>query len=396
MEPDGASPAAARFRRRFEREPGWLAHAPGRINLLGAHVDYHEGLVLPAAIDRGLDFAAATRPDRRLRLLALDYGDEVAEFELDALPPPPVADGRPSHWSDLPAGVAAACLDRGLELPGLDVAFGGDLPRGAGVSSSAAVEVGLLRIWAAVAGWSLADTELAALGRHAENHYLGVGSGIMDQLACLVGRESQLLALDCRDLDYRHLPIAPDRSFLVVDSGVRRRLGASGFNDRRSEAESALDSLRRLGLPLATLRDLTMPDLERHAELLSPVEYRRARHVVEECERVRRAWELLEEGRTPEIGPLLAASHASSRDLYEVSIAELDLLAASLNGAQGCDGARLSGGGFGGCVCALVQTGRADAVALATCDAFEERFGRRPHWFTCRAADGAVAVAAPF
>lgn len=380
---------AAELDARFGRAPSLTAHAPGRVNLLGGHVDHHDGWVLPGAIDHGVDFAAAPRTDRRLGLAADDL-DARIELDLDALPPPRAARAeRRPEWFDVPAAVAWACHRRGLEPCGLDVAFGGDLPIGAGVSSSAAVEVGLLLLWNELGGWGLDRTTLAAIGREAENGYLDVGSGIMDQYASLHGRPRHLLLLDCRSLTHRELPLDDDLAVVAFDSGVRRRLADTGYGDRRAESREALDRLRAAGLELAALRDLPLERLDAATDALPPRLARRVRHVVEECARVVRGGELLAAGRARELGPLMNASHASSRDLYEVSIAELDLLAAAAAETPGCHGARLSGGGFGGCVTALVDAGAAAEVAGAVGERFAATYNRWPATFPCRVAGGA-------
>jgi galactokinase len=380
---------AAQFEDRFDGVPSLVARAPGRVNLLGAHVDYHEGWVLPGAIDRGLELAAAPRADRRLRLAALDL-DRWIDVDLDALPAPRVArPERRSEWFDVPVATAWACRQRGLEPCGLDVAFGGDLPIGAGVSSSAAVEVGLLLLWDRLGAWGLDRPTLAGIGREAENGYLDVGGGIMDQYASLHGRPGHLLLLDCRTVTHRELPLGDDLAVLVLDSGVRRRLADTGYNERRDDCRRALEILRASGLELATLRDLPAAGLDAACSLLPATLARRVRHVVEECARVTRAGELLTAGRAAEVGPLMCASHASSRDLYEVSIAELDLLAESAAAAPGCHGARLTGAGFGGCVTALVDATAADEVAAVVGERFAAVHDRRPPAFICRIAGGA-------
>jgi len=377
------------FREHFGSSPEWTAHAPGRVNFLGAHVDYNDGWVLPGAIDLGIDFAAAVRPDRRLRLAALDLSASV-ELDLDDLPPPrgERPDGE-SNWYDVAGGVAWACREQGLEPAGLDVAFGGNLPMGAGISSSAALEAGLLRLWDRVGSWRLEGHTLAALGRQAENGYLGVGSGIMDQFASLHGRAGHLILLDCRTLEFEPLELPEDCAVLVLDSGVRRRLSKSSYNDRPAECASALARLREHGFALEALRDLRPSQLEAAGSLLGDIESRRVRHVVEECARVLAARDCLNADDAPGLGRLMNASHASSRDLYEVSIPELDQLAEAASAHEGCHGARLSGAGFGGCVTALVERRSLEAVAHEVVSSFEERFGRRPGTTSCRIADGA-------
>ncbi|MEM9554125.1 MAG: galactokinase [Acidobacteriota bacterium] len=417
----GAQRVLRAFRERFGRAPEILVCAPGRIALLGAHIDYSEGWVMPAAIDRAIWLAASPPPNsiaspeapapgartRRLRLHALDV-DAESHLDLDALPPPVVErgedlrDGDGDRWSDLPAGVAWV-LEHTLEpslgpaaLPGLDVVFGGDLPRGAGVSSSAAVEVAFLLAWSTLVPRvaALERLELARLGQRVENDYLGVASGIMDQCASLLGRADHLLFVDCRHLTVEHQPLG-DVAVAVVDSGVRRRLAASGFNDRRAQCTEAVAVLRRTVPGIRSLRDAFPDVLELHAHHLPPVLRRRAQHAIGEMKRVHAARAALAEHDLEDFGRHMRASHASSRDLYEVSLPELDVLAAGAWAHPACWGARLMGGGFGGCVAALTRRGHAEPVADAMGDAFEDAFGHRPKRFVTSIADGAEIMLRP-
>ncbi len=377
------------FRETFGHPPEVLVRAPGRVNLLGAHVDYQEGWVLPAAIDRGLWLAASPAAKRVGTIHALDLG-LVTTLDPRNLPSPLPNSSRSLSWSDYPAGVAWALRQEGFPPPAMDAIFGGDLPRESGVSSSAALEVSFLLAWRELAGFDLSRDQIAALGRRVENEYLGLGSGIMDQLASLHGRLGHFLFLDCRDLSKAWIPLPQDLAFLVADSGVRRRLAASGFNDRPAQCAHAVARLKEAGFSLRTLRDLPVADLPAAKKLLDPTIFRRARHVVEECDRVRRGVEALRRGDLPTFGCLVRESHGSSRDLYEVSIPELDVLAAAANESPGAYGARLSGGGFGGCVTALVESRAVPEVKGRMIEAFEARFGRRPAAvFSCQTAPGA-------
>lgn len=400
MKPEGF--AASRqgitraFESRFGRRPEVVVRAPGRVNLLGAHVDTSEGWVLPAAIDRAVWLAAAVRPPgqgREMCLAALDLEAEAA-LELDHLPPPRPERGGDGSWADLPAGLAWALQASGYRLPALEVAFSSDLPMGAGVSSSAAVEMAFLLAWetlAARAGevWRLSGIDRARFGQRAENDYLGVRSGIMDQFASLHGQRGRAILLDCRTLEHRLVPIPDSVAVLVADSGVRRRLEASGFNDRQEEARRALAGLRELLPRLRTLRDLSVEDLELWEHRLEPDLRRRARHVVEENLRVRAGAKALEADDLEAFGAFMQDSHRSSRDLFEVSLPELDELAAAAWRARGCLGARLSGGGFGGCVTALVRADAVEEVSQSIRSQFEGRFGRSPDLWLARIRAGA-------
>lgn len=382
----GGDRVRAGFRSRFGRPPEVVVRAPGRINLIGAHVDHHEGWVLPGAIDRSVWLAAARIDRPTLDLVALDL-DQRQTVSLEDPPLPPAVDG--GGWWSYPHAVAAALEQQSLPVCGLEAVYGGDLPRAAGVSSSAAVEVAFALAWQTLGRWLASREQLAAAARRAENTYLGVQSGIMDQLASLCGQEGHLLLLDCRDLSYRPIALPRKLVVLVADSGVRRRLAGSAFNERRKQTLSALDHLRRTRPELRSLRDITVSDFDSLARGLPPLSARRARHVVEECARVRRCAAALEGGDLDEVAALVRASHESSRHNQEVSLPELDELAAAAWPVPGCYGARLSGGGFGGCVTALTHVDAVDDVAGAMTDAFAGRFHRRPEIFGCAIADGA-------
>ena len=380
------------FRKRFGTKPEIVARAPGRVNLLGAHVDYSEGWVLPAAIDRAVWVAARRAPGPRTRVGALDFGEEAA-FDA-ARPEPPVAErGGDAAWIDYPRGLAWALGRRGIEAPPIEAVFGGDLPIGAGVSSSAAVEMAFLVAWEQLAGFELSGIERAQVGRTVENDYVGVQSGIMDQFASVHGREGHALLLDCRSLEHEPIPTPDDLVFLVADTGVRRALASgTGFNDRKSECFRAADLLRPHLPGLSTLRDLEPADLDRLRHVLEPPLDGRARHVVTECRRVLDGAEALRNGDLDRLGDLMARSHRSSRNDYEVSIEELDVLQEAAAGAEGCYGARLTGAGFGGCVTAIASAAVADRVRERTAAAFERRFGRRPEIHLCRVGGGAAVA----
>ncbi len=378
------------FRDRFGAEPEVVARAPGRVNLLGAHVDYSEGWVLPAAIDRSVWVAARRASGARTRLAALDFSEE-ASFDAADIEPPVAERGGETSWSDYPQGLAWALAQRGIDAPPIDAAFGGDLPIGAGVSSSAAVEMAFLLAWEQLAGFRLSGIERAQVGRQVENDYVGVQSGIMDQFASVHGRQGHALLLDCRSLQHELIPTPDDLVFLVADTGVRRALAAgTGFNDRKSECARAADLLRPHLPGLSTLRDLAPADLDLLGHVLEPPLDGRARHVVSECRRVLDGADALRRGDLRRLGDLMGQSHRSSRNDYNVSIEELDVLAEAAAAAEGCYGARLTGAGFGGCVTAITSEDAADRVREKTAGAFERRFGRRPKIHTCRVGDGAA------
>lgn len=381
------------FRTTFGRDPEVVVRAPGRVNLLGGHVDYHDGFVLPGAIDRSIWVAAARGAGRALRLHSLTFG-ETLERSLNPAPPPPAGEGRnASAWIEYPLGVAWALERNDLDPAPLDAVIGSDLAVGAGVSSSAALEVAFLLTWNEVSQLELDPVAMAQLGRTVENDYLNVQSGIMDQFASLHGSAGHLLLLDCRTLESRPVAFPDTAAILIADSGVRRRLVEGGINDRRTECRTALDLLRQTRPDLRALRDVDPALLEEHKERLGDTGYRRVKHVVEECARVQAGAEALRSGTGLErLGELMCESHRSSRDCYQVSIPELDTLAEAAWEAPGCYGARLSGAGFGGCVAALVERDAADSVSQRIREVFSERFGQQPEIHQCRIDAGAEVV----
>ncbi len=387
--PSGAPPSPAgptvdaaalrrAFRDRYGREPR-LFQAPGRVNLIGEHTDYHDGFVLPLAMDRGTVVAAAPREDRRVRVLSLDAGEER---DLD-LGQPAVA--RRGEWLDYVEGVARE-LEVGVgRLRGADLMVHGDVPVGAGLSSSASLEVALGTALLSLSGRRVGRRRLARLCQAAEHRYVGTRCGIMDQLTAAAGRAGHALLIDCRSLRTTPIPLPADRAaVLVVHSGVRHRLASSGYNDRRAESESAL---RAIAPERPALRDVRPAEVER--EGLDPLLQRRARHVVLEIDRTRRAARALRRFDLDAFGALMVESHRSLRDDYEVSTPELDALVEAALGQPGVYGSRMTGGGFGGCTVTMARPSAAQAVGAAVEAAFEARFGRRPMWFVTGAADGA-------
>lgn len=370
------------FQSRFGRPPALLVRAPGRVNLLGEHTDYNEGYVLPAAIDRAVWLAIAPLDEPLVRLTALDLNAE-ATFRLDAIPP------RQGDWADYARGVAWALQERGLPTAGLVAAFTSDVPIGAGLSSSAAVEVAFACAWQALAGFDLPRRQLALLCQHAENAYVGVRCGIMDQMASVCGQAGHALLLDCRSLEVTPVPLPADVALLVVDSGVRRSLAASEYNRRRAECEEAVRLLAQHLPGIRALRDVSLADFERYQHVLPDVLRRRVRHVVNANARVLEAVEALRESDLARFGAAMRHGHESLRDDYEVSAPELDLLVETAWEAPGCYGARLTGAGFGGCILALAESAAVEELSDRLRQAYQARFDRQPVFYLCHAADGA-------
>jgi galactokinase len=297
-------------------------------------------------------------------------------------------------WLNYPAGVAWAMQEAGHSLTGIDVVFTSTVPIGAGVSSSAAVEAAFILAWEALSGLTLSTLDKARLGQRSENGFLGVQSGIMDQYASLHGAENQLILLDCRSLTHELIPFPAGTSIVVADSGIRRQLAHSEYNTRRQQCEQAVALLQPYLPGLRALRDLTPADLQRYAHRLPGEVRRRARHVVEECQRVLAGAEALRQGDLTSFGQAVNQSHISCRDLYEISILELDVLAATAWEVPGCYGARLTGAGFGGCVIAIANNTAVPALSQALTTAYRAEFGREPQLFTAQVAAGAAATSA--
>lgn len=375
--------ALATFRRAFAAEPAARARAPGRVNLIGDHVDYNDGLVLPAAVERAAHVAFRPRPDRRLRIVSADLDDRV-DLDLASLRP-----GTMEGWSAYPAGVAWALAEAGHPVPGFDAALAGDIPIGAGLASSAAVEVAFVVAFRHAGGLELSNLELARLCQRAENEFVGVRCGIMDQLTSACATADHALLIDCRSLETRTLPLPLDARIVVLEAGVERRLAESGYNRRRSECEDALARLGRIDPTIRSYRDLRPRRLGSVlGQLPSPLAAR-VRHVVTEIDRVRKAADALSAGDLPRFGALMFESHASLRDDFEVSCPELDLLVETARSAPGAIGARLTGAGFGGCAVALVTADRADSFVRHVSAVYREIYGRRPIAFVTGSAAGA-------
>ena len=364
-----------------------LVRSPGRVNLIGEHTDYNLGFVLPAAIDREIRIAALPTGDRRVDLTRLDTGDR-ASFELDGGPP-----GRAGSWIDYVAGVAWALADAGHTITGLNGVIATTLPSGAGLSSSAALE--LAAAWAML-GDAAAEIEplhLARTCQRAENEYVGVRSGLMDQFSAACGVAGSALFLDCRSLEWRPVRLPPDVALVVIDSGSSRRLGASEYNERRAQCETAVAALRTGDSSIESLRDVDARSLSDNLDRLDPIVARRARHVVEENDRVIDAVAALAAGDFAEVGRLFAASHASLRDLFEVSSPVLDALVEIATGVDGVIAARMTGAGFGGCTVNLVRPDSIRALELAIDRDYSNRTGRVATVMPVSAATGSGLLA---
>jgi galactokinase len=376
--------AWARFAERFAADPApAVAVAPGRVNLIGEHTDYNDGFVLPMAIGRAAVVVFRPRADRVLRGHSVVY-DETKELALDGLFAPGGSD-----WLSYVAGVVWAFASEGLPVCGLDVVVDGDVPLGAGLSSSAALEMATARALSAAGGAPWDPVRMAKLGQKAENAYVGMNCGIMDQFASAVCREGHALLLDCRSLETRPVPVPATAAVVVMDTGARRSLAGSAYNDRRAACERVVSVLARRRPQVKALRDVTAADLEAVRGDLDPVDYRRASHVVAESTRPVRMAEALQAGDLARAGRLMNESHESLRDRYEVSCEELDLVTAIARKQPACLGARMTGAGFGGCAVALVNATEVDAFCATVLPEYDARTGRSGALYPCRPEEGA-------
>jgi galactokinase len=380
------------FELEFGHAPALTAQAPGRVNLLGEHVDYSDGWVLPAAIDRSAWLAASPSPSPEVKVHALDT-DDRSHFNLTELDSKIDLDGNALvDWARYPAGVAWSLLKDDLAITGMKCVLSSEVPIGAGLSSSAAIEVVFATAWQALSDWNLEPMKLAQLCQRAENGYVGVQCGLMDQFSSVHGVRDHALCFDTRTLEWEPIPLPSDVAIVIADSCVRRRLDSSAFNQRRAACEQAVHVLSDHLTRIQALRDVSSRQLKEYAHTL-PANLRPiAEHVVSECERVRRGVKYLKAGDVRGFGRLMFKGHASLRDLYEVSSPELDTLVEIAAGHPACLGARLTGAGFGGCTVNLVEATQAPAFRKYLTRAYLETTGREAEVWITRAVGGAGLV----
>ncbi len=362
--------------------PALLARAPGRVNLIGEHTDYNGGFVLPMAIDRAAWIACRRREDRRVRIRALDF-DEAVTIDIDALEPGAATGG----WSEYARGVLWALREGGCDLRGWDGVLASDVPIGAGLSSSAAIELALVRACQAVSGFPWDPKPLALRAQHAENAWVGVRCGNMDQLIAACAEAGAALLIDCLTLDTQAVPLPAGVRVVVLDTATRRGLADSAYNERRAQCERAAAVLG-----VRWLREADAALLAAHAATLDGATYRRARHVISENARTLEAVEAARAGHLTRLGQLFDASHASLRDDFEVSSAALDTMVASAREAGGCLGARMTGAGFGGCAVALVEEPALGAFTARLARAYTQATGLVAAIYPCRPAAGASLI----
>jgi galactokinase len=375
------------FKQIFGSQPR-LYRAPGRVNLIGEHTDYNDGFVLPAAIDLYCWAAIAARADRRLQVYSTNLKQSVSvDLDDNTL-------RRRGDWTDYVVGTALALEKSGHRLTGANVLVSGEVPLGSGLSSSAAIEVSTGYALLDISAVKIDPVRLALACHHAENEFVGARVGMMDQFVSVNGRAGHALMLDCRSLEAKPLPIPPQVRLVVCNTGVKHELAGGEYNRRRAQCEEGVRRLSSALPGIRALRDVGSDQLQRSKGLLSELLYRRCRHVITENERVHLAAEALLAGNLPMIGVLMAESHWSMRDDYEISCPELDLMVEIASALPGIVGARMTGGGFGGCTVNLVQSEAAEAFTRSVAVEYERRVHIRPDIYVLRATEGVHAAAA--
>jgi galactokinase len=379
---------AATFARHFDAPPTLVVRAPGRVNLIGEHTDYNDGFVLPCAIDYQTLVAVRPRSDRTVRVVAADAGDAIDEFRLDHA----ITQRTDAPWANYVRGVAVMLQERGLVLRGAEMAIAGNVPQGAGLSSSAALEVAVAQAFKSLHGLNdLSLTDLALIAQRAENRFVGCQCGVMDQLISARGEQGHALLIDCRSLHTQAVPLPEDLAVVIVESRVTRGLVGSEYNLRREQCEAAA---RHCGVK--ALRDLDLPTLASRANGFDATVYRRARHVITENARTVEAAQALAANHLPRLGELMAQSHVSMRDDFEITVPALDQLVALLQSVIGTQGgARMTGGGFGGCAVALLPQSMVATVREAVARHYRSPEGAPGVVHVCRATSGVEALTDP-
>ncbi|MDW6094837.1 galactokinase [Vibrio rhizosphaerae] len=368
----------------FGYQPSHLIQAPGRVNLIGEHTDYNDGFVLPCAINYQTVVAAAKRQDSRIRVIACDYQNAVDEFDLNA----PIEFQPDKMWANYIRGVVKCLIARGYSLCGVDMTVSGNVPQGAGLSSSAALEVVIGQTFKVLLNLDISQQEIALNAQQAENEFVGCNCGIMDQLISSQGYENHALLIDCRDLTTQAVSIPAEMVVMIVNSNKQRGLVDSEYNTRREQCEAAA---RQFGVQ--ALRDVTLAQLNARFSELDAVVARRARHVITENDRTCKAAQALAAGDIHTVAQLMAQSHISMRDDFEITVPEIDILVDLIKteiGAQG--GVRMTGGGFGGCVVALVPPALVERVRAAVERQYQAATGLQASIYVCQATQGAGLI----
>jgi galactokinase len=368
------------FQGRFGATPAVVVRAPGRVNLIGEHTDYNDGFVLPMAIDRGMWIALRPRLDKQVILHSLDFA-APAEFSLDTM------QNTDAGWAEYVKAVAWALQDSGAALSGWEGVCAGNVPIGSGLSSSAALELSTARAFSAVSDIPWDTAHMAKLSQRAENRWVGVNCGIMDQMISAAGQADHALLIDCRSLETQSVPLPAGTVVVVLDTATRRGLVDSAYNERRQQCEAAAQFF---GVP--ALRDVSLVQFEAQSGGLDNVTRRRARHIITENARTLQAADAMRRGDAAELGQLMNASHTSLRDDFEVSSAALNAIVGCAQQESGCFGARMTGAGFGGCAVALVAESAVSAFARSVSTSYTAATGLTPQIYVSRAAAGAEVI----
>ena len=367
------------FEQQFGSPPSHIIRSPGRVNLIGEHTDYNDGFVLPMAIDRATWIAISPRSDRQIRVHSLDFAD-TAVFHLDRLE-------KGTGWGEYLKGVAYILQAEGFQLTGWDGVLATNVPIGAGLSSSAALEMAVMRAFTAVSGLTWQPTRMARLAQKADNEWVGIQSGVMDQMISANGRAGFALLIDCRDLSTEPIPLPEGTAVLIMDTMTRHSHAESGYNERWQSCERAAAFFG-----VSHLRDVTLQEFLARETAMEPVMRRRARHVISENARTLNAAVALQNGDAATMGRLMNDSHASLRDDFAVTNEQLDVMARIAQAQPGCLGARMTGGGFGGCAVALVEKEKAEAVGTAVARQYEAAAGLTPQIYITAASAGTAVI----
>ena len=364
------------FHKDYRGDPVWITRSPGRVNIIGEHTDYNDGFVLPMAINYATWVALQPREDRQVRITALDMGEKL-NFSLDQF------DRGLGGWREYITGVAWALSEAGYHLNGWDGVVSGNVPIGAGLSSSASLELALARAFALVSDLEWDPVQMALLCQKAENHWVGISSGIMDQLISAKGKKDNALLIDCRSLETQQIPLPQTTRIVILDTATRRGLVDSAYNERRDQCEAVA-----CHFDVKALRDVTLDQLEMEYGQLNMLLYNRARHVVSGNQRVLDAVEALKSSDIPTLGKLMNESHASMRDDFEISREEMDQMVNIAQSQPGCYGARMTGGGFGGCAIALVDEDLVEGFQDAVAEEYRRQTGLEAKIYVTRAVEG--------
>ncbi|GAK52425.1 Galactokinase [Candidatus Moduliflexus flocculans] len=373
---------ASTYQQKFGQAPELIVSAPGRVNLIGEHTDYNDGFVLPVAIDRKIIIGGSKRNDDTVRIYSLNF-EEFQEFSLASLI-------KQNTWSDYVKGVISELQQEGHRVGGFNAVMEGNVPRASGLSSSAALEVASAFFIAQFYGIQMSGEAMAKLCQRAENRFVGVNCGIMDQFISRLGKAGHALMIDCRDLGYQLVPFdLKGYSIVMCNSKVKRQLVDSAYNERRSQCEEGVRLLQAKLPNITALRDVTSAQLEEYTSLLPPLTYRRCRHVVTEDERVQQAVQALQAGNLSQFGALLNQSHESLKDDYEVSCKELDILVELARSVSGTIGSRMTGAGFGGCTVSIVKDEAVEEFRKSVMEGYTKRTGITAEIYISKAEDGA-------